>query len=323
MPKVLVTGCAGLIGSHLVDALLEKGNDVVGFDNLSVGKLSNIEPNLKNSRFRFHNVDVCDFGQVLENRDLYKELDVIVHLASAKKPYETAHESSMLLQNVHATENMLEVARTEECKFVFASSSDVYGYGKIPMKETDDLCLGASNIKRWSYAISKIYGEHLCFGYYQDFKVPIIVLRYFGCFGERASISWSGGHAMVFINAILHDEEVAIHGDGKQTRSMCYVGDVVDGTIRAIETPDAVGEIINIGGTDEMSVLDFALLAGRVLGKEPKLKFVPFRNVAGDYREIMRRLPDLSKAKRILGFNPKTPTTKAIEATAKWIQEEL
>jgi len=321
MPKALVTGCAGLIGSHLVDALLTKKYNVVGFDDLSVGKLSHVEHNLRNSNFTFQNVDVSDFDQVQKYRHLCRQSNVIVHLASAKKPYETARESPMLLQNVRATENMLELARTEKCRFIYASSSDVYGYGNVPMKETDDLCIGASNVKRWSYAVSKIYGEHLCFGYYKDFDVPIVVLRYFGCFGERASVSWSGGHAMVFIKAILDDEEVTIHGDGKQTRSMCHVSDVVNGTVKAIETPEAVGEIINIGGTDEMSVLDFALLVGKILRRKPRVKFVPFKNLAGNYKEIMRRLPDLSKARTILNSSPRVSTTEAIRRTAKWIQE--
>jgi len=321
MLKVLVTGCAGLIGSHLVDALLARKYDVVGFDNLSVGKLSHIEHNFTNPSFRFEKVDVHNFDQVLKHKNLCRDLDAIVHLASTKKHYEAECESSMILQNVHATENMLELARREKCKFVFASSSDVYGYGKIPMKETDDLCIGTSNIKRWGYAVSKIYGEHLCFAYYQDFNVPAVVLRYFGCFGERASVSWTGGHTMVFINEVLNDQEVVIHGNGKQSRSMCHVSDIVDGTIRAMEIREAAGEIINLGGQEEISVLDFALLVGKVLGKKPRLKFIPLKSVGGNYREIMRRVPDLSKAKRILHFNPKITTIEAIKRTAKWIQE--
>jgi len=331
MPKVLVTGCAGLIGSHLVDALLTKGYDVVGLDDLSVGRMANIEENLEHHKFKFRVADVSDLENVLKCRSLCKKLDAVIHLASRKKLYETNQESFAIWSNVQATKYMLEIARLQRkvgskmpktCKFVFASSSDVYGHGKVRMKETNDLCLGPSNIKRWGYAVSKLYEEHLCFGYYKDFNVPIIVLRYFGCFGERASLSWSGGHAMVFIDALLKNKEIVIHGNGKQTRSMCHVSDIVDGTIKALETPEAVGEIINLGGKEEMSVLDFAKFAAKVLNKTPQIRFVPFKEVFGDYREILRRVPDLTKAEKLLGYKPKVSLEEAIKRTAEWIEKQ-
>lgn len=320
MPKkCLVTGVCGLIGSHLADALLAKGYHVVGIDNLSVGSIENVKHNLANPRFKFAKLDCVYQHRRIKN--ICSSIDILVHLASIKKIYETHSSRKVLQKNVKATENMLELARELKCKFVFASSSDVYGHGKVPMSEEQDLNIGVSNVKRWCYAMSKLYGEFLCFSFERDFDIPVVVLRYFGTFGERASTSWSGGHAMVFIKSILNKEKVTIHGDGSQTRTLCYVTDIIEGTIKAIETPEATGEIINLGGTEEISVLDFALLIGKVLNHNPKSKFIPFKDVFGNYKEIMRRVPDLTKAKKILGFDTTVGMIEAIQRTAKWMVE--
>ncbi len=320
MPKkCLVTGVCGLIGSHLADALLAKGYHVVGIDNLSVGSIENIKHNLADPRFKFAKLDCVYQHRQIEN--ICSSIDILVHLASTKKIYETNSSRKILQKNVNATENMLELARQLKCQFVFASSSDVYGHGKVPMSEEQDLNMGVSNVKRWSYAMSKLYGEFLCFSFERDFDIPVVVLRYFGTFGERASPSWSGGHPMVFIKSILNNEKVIIHGDGSQTRTLCYVTDIIEGTIKAIETPEATGEIINLGGTEEISVLDFALLIGKVLNHNPKLKFIPFKHVFGNYKEIMRRVPDLTKAKKILGYDTTVSMIEAIQRTVNGLSK--
>lgn len=316
----MITGCAGLIGSHLCDALLRRGYRVIGIDNLSIGKYSNIEHNVKNPNFRFKLLDVSYPSDQLEKE--CEGSDNIVHLATEKKPYKHHSASRLLLKNVKAVETMLNMVKKNKAKFLFGSSSDVYGYAKTPMSEDDPVCLGPSNIKRWSYATSKLYGEHLAFSYYQDFEVPVVVLRYFGCFGERASTSWSGGHAMVFLDALVKNKEITVHGDGKQTRTMCYVGDIVDGTVEAVENPRAVGNIINLGGTEEMSIIDFVYCAKKVLNVDsPNIRLVPFSQVFGDYKEIPRRVPDLTKARQLLGFNVKVSVKEAIMRTASWLRK--
>ena len=194
------------------------------------------------------------------------------------------------------------------CKVVFASTSDVYGMSPdLPLNEDGDLLLGPSMIKRWSYAVSKLYGEQLAFAYYHDYKVPVVVIRYFGGFSPRSSFAWSGGHVPIFIRAIMNDEEVIVHGDGTQTRSMGFVTDLVNGTMLAMENENAIGEIINIGNDEELSVIDTAKMIHEIAntGKPLKINFVPMSVVFGKYKDIMRRIPDLSKAKRILGYEPK------------------
>ena len=207
---------------------------------------------------------------------------------------------------------------------VFASTSDVYGMSPdLPLNEDGDLLLGPSLIKRWSYAVSKLYGEQLSFAYFHDHKVPIVVIRYFGGFSPRSSFAWSGGHIPIFLRAILEDKEVIIHGDGLQTRSMGFVSDLVHGTVLALENDKAVGEIINIGNDEELSVLDTAKLIHRIVGtkRDLKLKFVPMSEVFGKYKDILRRIPDLSKAKRILGYSPQVKLEDAVRLTIQEVQK--
>ncbi|MDP7349542.1 MAG: GDP-mannose 4,6-dehydratase [Nitrospinota bacterium] len=315
MKKTLVTGVAGMIGSHLTDSLLEKGYSIVGVDDLSVGKIENIEHQLRNKNYSFEKLDILD---IQELKKVSRNVDTIVHLAATKKIGEDGSGYNTLTVNTKGTENVLEIAKKNNCKTVIASTSDVYGMSPdLPLKEDGDLLLGPSMIKRWSYAVSKLYCEQLAFAYNKDFNVPIVVLRYFGGFSPRSSFSWSGGHIPLFVDAILKNEELIVHGDGKQTRSMGYVSDLVDGTILAMENPSAIGQIINIGNDEEMSVIGTAYLIDKIAntGNELKIKFVPFENVFGEYKDIMRRVPDLRKAKKLLGYEPQISLREAIKIT--------
>ncbi|RME18882.1 MAG: NAD-dependent epimerase/dehydratase family protein, partial [Bacteroidetes bacterium] len=259
MKKVLITGVAGMIGSHLLDKLLSMGTyEVVGIDDLSFGKMENIQHNLSHPNFKFYRVDVRDYETL---KILGKDIDVIVHLAAYKKISEKEQAMPTFSINGGGTENILKVAKMWGCKVVYASTSDVYGMSSdLPLREDGDLVLGPSMIKRWSYAVSKLYGEQMAYGYYKDYGVPVVIIRYFGGFSPRSSFQWSGGHIPIFIRAILNDEDVIIHGDGSQTRSMGFVYDLVEGTVLAMENKNAIGEIINIGNDEEMSVLESAKL---------------------------------------------------------------
>jgi UDP-glucose 4-epimerase len=304
MQKVLITGVAGMIGSHLLDELLLKGYEVKGVDNLSFGKIHNIQGQLQNSRFTFIREDILDLA-VMDK--ICRDVDTIVHLASVKKVGEAASCMATLKVNGKGTENILELAARHGCKVIFASTSDVYGMSPdIPFREDGDLCLGPGNIKRWGYATAKLYGEQMAFAYHQDFGVPVVVLRYFGGFSPRSSNSWSGGHIPLFLDRIFNDLPVDIHGDGSQTRSMSYVDDLINGTIMSMENENAVGQIINLGNDEEISVLDSAVIIHRIAetGNDLKINFVPMSQVFGNYKDIQRRKPDLSKAKQLLGFQP-------------------
>jgi len=311
--QVFMTGVAGMIGSHLLDDLIAAEDySIVGVDNLSFGQMENIKHNLNHPRFQFHRADILDFKKM---RDLCRETDIIVHLAAVKKIAEADSSLPTLMINTRGTENILELARGDGAKVILASTSDVYGMSPdLPHREDGDLLLGPSMIKRWSYAVSKLYCEQLTFGYHQDYNLPIVVLRFFGGFSPRSSFRWSGGHIPIFVNAILNDEEVIIHGDGSQTRSMAYVSDLSRATVMAMEEENAIGEIINVGNDQEMSVLESARLIHRLskTGNKLKLKFIPFKDIFGKYRDIQRRIPDLGKAKRILNYTPQIKIEEAI-----------
>lgn len=319
MKNVLITGVAGMIGSHLLDEMLKLNYNVIGIDNLSYGSLVNIEHNLKHPNFKFYNVDINDFETL---KILGRDIDTIIHLAAYKKIGEKDLAMPTFKINCKGTENIFEIAKMWGSKVVFASTSDVYGMSPdLPLNEDGDLLLGPSMIKRWSYAVSKLYGEQLAFAYYHDYNVPIVVIRYFGGFSPRSSFAWSGGHVPIFIRAVLEDKELIVHGDGSQTRSMGFVSDLVHGTILTLENEDAIGEIINIGNDEELSIIDTADMIYDIAatGKEKKIKFVPMSEVFGKYKDIMRRIPDLTKAKRILGYEPKVKLEDAIKETIREI----
>ena len=314
MKKVLITGAAGMIGSHLSDELLGKGYKVVGMDNLAVGRIENIEHNLKDRNFKFIRADILDMDAV---KSASKNVDIIVHLAASKKIGEDGSAFKTLAVNTEGTRNVFEAAKKRRVKVIFASTSDVYGNSDdLPFREDGKLVIGSPTAKRWAYAASKIYCEQLAFAYYKEFKVPIVILRYFGGFSPRASFSWSGGHVPVFIKAVLNNRPVMIHGSGKQTRSMAYVDDLIAGTVLAMESSRAVGEIFNIGNDEETAVIETARLIKEISGRtKVPVKFIPFKKVFGDYAEIMRRVPDLSKAKKILGYQPTISLREGIKRT--------
>ncbi|MFH1045740.1 MAG: SDR family NAD(P)-dependent oxidoreductase [Candidatus Omnitrophota bacterium] len=327
MKTVLITGVAGMIGSHLADELLAKGYKVLGLDNLSVGKRENIAQNLANPRFTFKKVDIRDYKK-LQDSCKGIHLDAIVHLTASKKISEEGSALDVLTNNVRPTENTLALAQKKKCKFILGSTSDVYGVSAdIPFKEEGNLLLGAPTAKRWAYAASKMYAEHLAFAYYKERNVPVIVLRYFGAFSPRASFSWRGGHIPLFIDAVLQGRDIIIHGNGRQTRSMAYISDVISGTVLALENKKAVGNIFNIGSDEELSVIASAHLIKKLAGAgtKTKIRFVPIKKIFGDYREIKRRVPSLANSKRILGYRPKVSLQEGLAITIKarreWIRE--
>ncbi len=321
MKRVLITGAAGMIGSHLCDALLDRNIEVVGIDNLSYGKIENLSHNLENPSFSFYPIDIMNLNAL---HTITRGVDTIFHLAALKKTGESQSSMNTLTVNAKGSENIFEIARTWRTKLIFASTSDVYGMSpNLPFHEDGDLLLGPSMIRRWSYAVSKLYAEQLAFAYYKECNLPMVILRYFGGFSPRSNFSWSGGHIPIFIHAILGNKEVVIHGDGSQTRSMAFVDDLVNGTILAAERDEAIGEIINLGSTEEISVIESAKIIHEISGVKwgLKLKFVPFNEIFGQYRDIQRRVPDISKAKELLGYTPRFSFRDAVKATIESLRQ--
>jgi nucleoside-diphosphate-sugar epimerase len=303
--NVLITGVAGMIGSHLLDRLLveETVSTVYGIDDLSVGKVQNIDSAIIDRKFTFLQGDILDADFL----NTIPPVDIVVHLAAAKK----IGEENPGVENLHingiGTENILKLAMKNKSKVILGSTSDCYGMSAdLPFREDGDLLIGPSMIKRWSYAVGKLYAEQLAFAYFKDFGLPIVVLRYFGGFSERASFTWSSGHIPLFIDWILKDEECVIHGDGEQTRSMTHVANLVDATYSAMFNEKAVGELINIGDNKELSVIESAKLIHEQAntGNDLKLKFIDTSTIFGTYKDIQRRCPDLTKAKKILNYKP-------------------
>ncbi|MBI3029551.1 MAG: GDP-mannose 4,6-dehydratase [Candidatus Rokubacteria bacterium] len=316
--RILLTGAAGFLGSHLLDKLLAAGHVVVGIDNLSMGKLENIAAHLNSAAFRFLERDVTEasvFG------DLPKEFDCVVHLAAFKIPrYGDALKTLRI--NSRGTENVLEFARQNRAKLVLASTSDVYGRnGRVPFAEDDECVIGSSKVARWSYAVSKLFDEHLAFAYQESFGLPITVLRFFGSYGPRQHLSWWGGPQAVFIEAVLNGREIPIHGDGLQTRSFTYVSDTVEGIYASMVTAEANGEIFNIGSSHEITILDLARIVKRLCNTpaDLKLRFVPYESFTGrSYEDVRRRVPDVSRCERILGVKATVGLEEGLARTIEW-----
>lgn len=315
MKTILVTGVAGFIGSNLTEALLERGYEIIGLDDLSQGFLRNLGEFHCHPGFEFHQGDVRDSSTVA---GLVVRADCVVHLAAFKIPrYGNALDT--LLVNVHGARNVLRQAARRNVRVILASTSDVYGRNpNVPFNEQSDLVMGPSSVKRWAYAVSKMYNEHLCFAARVEHDLPVVVVRFFGGYGPRQNTTWWGGPQAVFITAALRDEPMEVHGDGTQTRSFTYVTDHVDGLIRCIERDEATGEIFNLGSTEEISIIDLATSIWRLCGRgDPKVEFVPY-SAFGKYQDVARRVPDISKASRVLGFAPQVRLQEGLERTIAW-----
>jgi UDP-glucose 4-epimerase len=205
---------------------------------------------------------------------------------------------------------------------VLASTSDVYGRNpKLPFSEDDDSVIGSSKVARWSYAVSKLFDEHMGFAYQEAYKIPVTVLRFFGSYGPRHHLSWWGGPQAVFIDAVLNDREIPIHGDGLQTRSFTYVTDTVEGIYAAINKPEANGEILNIGSTHEITIVELAKTIKHIANTSTplKLSFVPYESfTAGKYEDVRRRVPDVTRSERILGVKARVRIEEGLSRTIEW-----
>ena len=320
--KALITGAAGFIGSHVTAALLQRGWKVTGLDDLSSGNLSNLSEVRRHPGFRFVRGDVCDLATV---RKVGRGADCILHLAANKIPrYGKALDT--LLVNTRGTLNVLDAASTQGSKVILASTSDVYGKNlQLPFREDSDCVLGPSSVMRWSYAASKIFDEHLCFGFQEKNRVPFVILRFFGGYGPHQHLGWRGGPQAVFIQKALKGEKLEIHGDGKQTRSFVYVADLVDGIVRSIESPRAVGQIFNLGDEREITILELAQMIWRTINpdKACALKWIPYKRFGNNYEDVRRRRPDLTKARKILGYEPKVTLEEGLAETIQWQRQRM
>jgi UDP-glucose 4-epimerase len=314
--RVGVTGAAGFVGSHLCERLLRDGHDVVGVDDLSYGSVGNLTRCLESPRFRF---DVLDCTNRHALRDAFEGCDAIAHLAAKKIP-RFGGTLATLDVNVGGVNAACATALALDADLIVTSTSDVYGDGTPPYAEDDQLVIGPPTSKRWAYAVSKMYDEHVALALADERDLRVTILRLFNAYGPQNHLSWWGGPTVTFIEALLDGKKLEIHGDGQQTRTFTYVSDTVDGFVRALDTPESRGEVLNVGGTETVTILELAERIQEHLGIPLPLRadFIPYESLPGNYQDVRDRIPDTAKSSRILGFEASVPLDEGLERTIAW-----
>lgn len=320
--KILITGVAGFMGSNLARKLLSEGLYVTGIDNLSYGDERNIAEIRENKNFNFV------FGDIT-NPLLLKDYkaDIVVHLASQKIPrYSNALKT--LDENYLMLKNVVHKCLLDKCKIVFASTSDVYGKNQnVPFNEESDLVLGHPAIKRWAYALSKIYGEQYIIANHEEYGLEYTIARFFGSYGPNHNLTWWGGPQSVFITKAFNKEPIEIHGDGSQTRTFTHISDTITALTECILNPKSKNEIFNIGSNpeEEISILELGKLIWKLVNGEnsdPLFNLIPYESF-GKYEDVLRRVPDISKAKRIFGYEPRMSLEEGLRMTIDWQKKRM
>jgi len=301
--RVLITGGAGFIGSHLADALIARGDEVFALDDLSTGSIDNVRHLKGHARFHYTIDSVQNYPIVAE---LVDECDVVFHLAAAvgvrlivESPVRTIET------NLRGTETVLSAANKKKKKVLFASTSEVYGLSdRVPFREDGVLVIGATTKGRWSYACSKAVDEFLALAYWREKKLPVTVVRLFNTVGPRQT----GQYGMVipnFVKQALSGRNITVFGDGKQSRCFGFVGDVVNALIALMNHPDSVGEVYNIGSSEEVSIRELAERVKRLANSESEIVHVPYDQAYEEgFEDMPRRIPDTSKVHKLIGFKP-------------------
>ncbi len=317
--NILVTGGAGFIGSHLCDHLVSRGEYVSAIDDLSTGFFENIIHLLSNSRFQYINDTILNKERM---DSLVQRCEVIVHLAAAVGvKYVVENPLSSIETNICGTEIVLNLANKHKKKILIASSSEVYGkHMHAPLKEDDNLIYGPPTTMRWSYAASKLIDEFAALAYHRTKKLSVAVFRCFNTIGPRQT----GLYGMVvprLIQQALRDEPITVYGDGQQTRTFTYVADVVESICRLMECEEAYGEVINIGGTEEISISELAKRIKSLVGSKSEIIYIPYEKVYGkDFEDMMRRVPSSEKLNNLIDFVPQTPFDTILEKTTEYFR---
>ncbi len=302
--KMLITGGAGFIGSHLAEQLLSEGQEVTVVDNLSTGNLKNVESFKSHRGFEFIKGDILDAKLMAEQ---VGNCDVVYHLAAAVGVKLIAENPVHTIQtNIAGTEVVLDAANRFSKKILIASSSEVYGKNeKIPFHEDDDTLIGSTTFSRWSYACSKAIDEFLALAHYEQYGLPVIITRLFNTVGPRQT----GRYGMViprFVEWALKNEPIQIYGSGKQRRCFGYVNDVVDCIIGLMNCPTAPGRVYNVGSTEEISISGLADRIIEMTQSKSKKKFISYEEAYGKpFDDMMRRIPSLERIKETTGWEPK------------------
>jgi UDP-glucose 4-epimerase len=301
--RVLITGGSGFVGSHLSEALLERGDEVFILDNLSTGSIDNVMHLKGHPRFHY-TIDTVTNEPVLA--ELIDRCDIVVHLAAAVGVKLIVEQLVHTIEtNVHGTEVVLKIANKKKKLVLIASTSEVYGKSvDVPFREDADLVLGATSKHRWAYACSKMIDEFLALAYWKERKLPVIVVRLFNTVGPRQT----GQYGMVipnFVRQALAGQPITVFGDGTQSRSFTYVGDVVRAMVALINEPRAIGQVFNIGNGHEISIGDLAAKIKAMTGSRSEIVTIPYDQAyEAGFEDMPRRVPDISRIRALVGYEP-------------------
>lgn len=315
--KYLLTGGAGFVGSHLAEALLERGDSVVAIDDLSTGSIANIEHLKGRPGFQYVIDTVLNHSLMAE---LVDAADLVFHLAAAvgvrlivESPVRTIET------NIKGTEVVLELASKKKKPVVIFSTSEVYGKSSEPQfSESGDLTLGPTYKGRWSYAASKMIDEFLGLAYHKERKLPVRIVRLFNTVGPRQT----GRYGMViprFVTQALSNEPITVYGDGKQRRTFTHIRDAVWAIVRLADHPDAVGEIFNVGGKDEVSIEKLAYLVKETVGSTSPIEYIPYDQAYEEgFEDMQRRVPNLSKIEALVNYRPQCSLHEIVTSVAAY-----
>jgi UDP-glucose 4-epimerase len=320
--RVLITGGAGFIGSHLAERLIARGDEVTILDDLSTGSIENIQAIKDCPRFSYHIDTIRNYRLTAELVDM---CDVIYHLAAAvgvrlivESPVNTIET------NIRGTDIILSLAAKKRKRVLIASTSEVYGKrNRVPFREDDDLVLGPTNKGRWSYACSKAIDEFLAIAYWKEKKVPTVIARLFNTVGPRQT----GRYGMVipnFVQQALCGQDITVFGDGTQTRCFTHVSDVVEALIALAEHPRAVGQVYNVGSDREISILELAHKIKEMTGSDSRITFIPYNQAYEEgFEDMMRRVPDITKIRQLIGYEPKVDLDSILQSVIDYYRSKI
>lgn len=319
--NVLITGGAGFVGSHLAEALLQRGQQVTIIDDLSTGRMENLAHIRAFPHFRFA-IETIMNESVMDR--LVSECDMIYHLASAVGVELIVNRPVEVIERcILGSEVVLKIANRYKKKVLITSTSEVYGKSsKVPFSEEDDRILGPTTKSRWSYSCSKAIDEFLALAYLKEKKLPVVLVRLFNTVGPRQS----GQYGMVvprFVQAALNSQPIRVYGDGTQSRCFGYVGDVVNAIIALANHPGAVGQIFNIGSDEEITIMDLAQKVKTITGSQSEIVKIPYEEAYEQgFEDMARRVPDLTKIKKLIGYSPKVKLDEIITRVRDYFIEQ-